>query len=85
LDLVSVEEKLTLDQNLEIKTSAVHLNGEIIVNDESNKNLNILIYQYPSMKLYRILKGGKETVYYSMIFHLMEKSLIQLFMIPIIL
>jgi hypothetical protein len=45
-------------QNLGVETYAVHSNGKISVIGKSGKNQNILIYNYNSRKLCKILKGG---------------------------
>lgn len=63
LDLISGSEEIITGHNEGILCVAVHPNTEYIALGEAGSNPNILIYHYPSLKLYRIMKGGTESAY----------------------
>jgi WD40 repeat protein len=63
LDLISGAEQLLTGHASGITCCAVHPNGEYAALGESGKNPNLLIYHYPSCRLYRMLKGGTESAF----------------------
>ena len=63
LDLVSGSEEIIPGHNEGIHCVAVHPNAEYVALGEAGANPCVLIYHYPSLKLYRILKGGTESAY----------------------
>ena len=63
LDLISGNEQIITGHNEGIQCAAVHPNNEYVALGEAGENPSLLIYHYPSLKLYRILKGGTEAAY----------------------
>lgn len=67
-DLATGEEQKIYGHNKGVSCCAVHPNKEYIAFGEAGKDPMLLIYQYPSMKLFRVLKGGTEQAYTCMNF-----------------
>ena len=63
LDMISGNEQIITGHNEGIQCAAVHPNKEYVALGEAGQNPALLIYHYPSLKLYRILKGGTEAAY----------------------
>ena len=63
LDLVTGSEQIISGHNQGIMCCAVHPNSEYVAIGESGESPNVLIYQFPSLKLYRILRNGTESSY----------------------
>ena len=63
LDLVTGSEQIIPGHNSIIGCCAVHPNGQYVALGEGGENPLILIYHFPSLKLYRILKNGTEAAY----------------------
>jgi len=63
LDLVTGSEQIIVGHNSGIYCCAVHPNTEYVVLGESGKDPKLLVYHFPSSKLYRVLKSGTESSY----------------------
>lgn len=62
-DLQTGEERIILGHHSGINCCAVHPNHEYVALGESGKDPYLCIYHFPSMKLFRMLKGGTEEAY----------------------
>ena len=62
-DLISGEERIIHGHHNGISCCAVHPNHEYVALGESGHDPLMCIYHYPSMKLFRMLKGGTEEAY----------------------
>jgi WD40 repeat protein len=63
LDLISGAEQLIAGHAAGVQCCAVHPTGEYAGFGEAGTNPNLLVYHFPSCKLYRILKGGTESAF----------------------
>ncbi|OHT15877.1 hypothetical protein TRFO_13713 [Tritrichomonas foetus] len=63
LDLITGSEEIIRGHNAGIQCCAIHPNKEYVALGESGKNPKVLIYHFPSKKLYRILKGGTDSAF----------------------
>lgn len=68
LDLITGNESIINGLNEGIQCCAVHPNKEYVAFGESGKNPQVVIYQFPTNKLYRILKGGTDSAFTAMNF-----------------
>lgn len=62
-NVVTGEEQIIKGHNKNIQCAAVHPNHEYVALGEEGRDPLLLIYQFPSLKLFRILRGGTEAAF----------------------
>lgn len=68
LDLITGSEDIVCGHNAGIQCCAIHPNKEYVAFGETGENPQVLIYHFPSKKLFRILRGGTESAFTAMNF-----------------
>ena len=68
LDLITGNEEIIRGHNAGIQCCAIHPNKEYVAFGETGENPQVLIYHFPSKKLFRILRGGTESGFTAMNF-----------------